>query len=63
MKKIEEWRILAIDDNGEYRFDVKIGERKLLEFSGETSERTTYQHCDLRKVEDIMKQIDSGEIK
>ncbi|MBB6682417.1 hypothetical protein H4O20_13280 [Aequorivita sp. 609] len=63
IKKLEEWRILAIDENGKYKFDVKIGEQKLMEFSGETSERITYQHCDLRHIENIMKKIDNGEIK
>lgn len=63
LKKTEECRILAIDDKGNYMFDVKVGEQKLVEFRGETSERITYQHCDLRKIEDLMRKIDSGEIK
>lgn len=60
IKDIEEFRILAYDENEKYKFDVMVGEKKLIEFRGETSMRITYQHCDLRQIEDFILEIDKS---
>ncbi|NRS90862.1 hypothetical protein HNQ02_003809 [Flavobacterium sp. 7E] len=57
-KEIEEWRILAFDGNRNYKFDYYIGEKKISEFRGETSERISYQHCDLKHIEELILQIE-----
>ncbi len=63
LKKTEEWRILTFDVNGKYIDDLIIGQRDLVEFPGETFERITYQHCDIRHIENYMKRLDNGEFK
>ena len=59
MREIEEWRILAFDENRNYKFDYYIGEKKISKFRGETSERVfSYQHCDLKNIEELILKID-----
>ena len=58
LKDTEEFRILAYDENEKYKFDVIVGEKKLIKFSGETSMKITYQHCDLRQIEDFILEIE-----
>jgi len=51
---------IYIYDDSENLIDVKVlGYRKLIAFSGDTSERITYQHGDLRPIEKIISEIDS----
>ena len=61
LKEIEEWRILVYDENRNYKFDYYIGEKKISKFSGETSERISYQHCDLKNIEELILKIDISE--
>lgn len=61
LKEIEEWRILVYDKNRNYKFDYYIGEKKISEFRGETSERISYQHCDLKNIEELILKIDISE--
>ena len=56
---LEKMKILVFDENERYKFHVEIGERKLFEFRGETSERITYQHADLKDFETSILKIEA----
>lgn len=56
-KDIEEWRILVMDENIEYKFDVLIGSDKIIQL-GETSARITFQFSELKNVEDAILSIE-----
>jgi hypothetical protein len=61
---VEEWNILQFDNNGKYEGHLLFGIKPKSKFRGDTSARITFQHCDLKIIEDFLIEMDkNNEIK
>lgn len=62
-EKIEEWYVLIYDNNEEVKSFKSFGQKSLAFFEGGKFAKTTFQHCDLKIIENYLLQIDSLKIE
>ncbi len=60
-RDIEEWSILVIDQNGQYKYHYNYGSRKIVPFKGDTYARISFQFNELREIEDFIVKINKKE--
>lgn len=61
-EKIEEWYVLIYDNDEEVKSFKPFGQKSLTFFEGGKFAKTTFQHCDLKIIENYLLQIDSLQI-
>lgn len=59
-KESEDWYIFNVDEDGKLISVNYFGSKKLTFFEGGKYAETTFQHCDLRNIEDYLLEIDNS---
>jgi hypothetical protein len=57
---IEDWNILYFNPDGEYKGHLLFGTKPKSKFRGDTSARITFQHCNLKFIEDFLSKMDKN---